>query len=556
MRTRRLTLFLAAALAAHATAATPPTPAEFASYADALLSKDYRDDAPGVAVLVMRGDEVLYRGARGEADVVADVPLKPGDHFRIGSVTKQFAAAGLLTLVDAGKVSLDDPLSKYLPDYPGAANITIDQLLNHTSGIRSYTEIPGVMDGPIQRDVTTAQLVDYFKDEKPAFAPGEAWGYNNSGYVLVGAVIEVASGQPWHQYLDQVLFKPLGMKDTGYGADPAVIAEQVNGYIMEGETAVPPLKLSMTQPHAAGALVSTVDDLARWNRALHEGKVLKPATYARMITPTGKAQDATYGYGIITLPVRGAPALGHGGGIPGFNSYLMYLQGPDITVAVLQNNEMPAPPQEGGSLARRLAAAALGDPYPMPVPVAVDAAVLKQYEGVYRVNETVTRIVLVLDGKLTVRRTDRPREELIPIADDTFLYSDGFNRLKIDKDAAGKITGMRLFPEGEGEGDVAPLTDEPLPVAITLPREALQRLAGVYRMKDQEMTITLEGDGLNGLITGQPQGVPFVALSPTHFTGDIVGAELRFAPETGPTKTVTLRQWGEDMVFERVPAAE
>ena len=248
------------------------------------------------------------------------MPLKPGDVFRIGSVTKQFAAAGLLTLVDAGKVSLDDPLSKFLPDYPNAANITVEQLLNHTSGIKSYTDIPGVMDGPIQRDLTTAQLVDNFKDETPAFAPGEAWAYNNSGYVLVGAVIEAASGQPWHDYLEQVLFKPLGMKDTGYGADPEAIAHQVKGYTTGDQAPAAPLNLSMTQPHAAGALVSTVDDLARWNRALHEGRVLKPDTYARMITPTGKAKDVGYAYGFQTSSVRGAPTLQHGGGIPGFTS--------------------------------------------------------------------------------------------------------------------------------------------------------------------------------------------------------------------------------------------
>ena len=210
-----------------ATAAIPPAPADFARYAETLLADAYRTDAPGVAVLVMRGDVVLYRGARGEADVAADVPLKPGDRFRIGSVTKQIAAAGLLTLVDAGKISLDDPLSKYLPAYPGGAGVTIEQLLNHTSGIKDYTSIPGTFEGPIRRDLTTAQLVDYFKNEAPDFAPGEGWRYNNSGYVLVGAVIEAASGQPWHRYLDHALFKPLGMKDTGYGADPAVIERQV-----------------------------------------------------------------------------------------------------------------------------------------------------------------------------------------------------------------------------------------------------------------------------------------------------------------------------------------
>jgi D-alanyl-D-alanine carboxypeptidase len=557
MRHVCLTLALAAALTPQAaTAATPPAPAEFARYAETILANAYRTDAPGVAVLVMRGDEVLYRGARGEADVEGDVPLTPGDRFRIGSVTKQMAAAGLLTLVDAGKVALDDPLSKYLPDYPGGANITIEQLLNHTSGIKSYTEIPGTMEGPIRRDVTTAQLVDYFKNEAPTFAPGEAWAYNNSGYVLVGAVIEAASGQPWHQYLAQVLFKPLDMQDTGYGADPAVIARQVKGYTTGDKAPAAPQQLSMTQPHAGGALVSTVDDLARWNRALHEGRVLKPATYARMITPFGKAKDVGYGYGIETSSVKGAPVLQHSGGIPGFTSFLTYVPGPDVTVAVLHNSETPSPAQQTGSIARRLAAAALGEPYPAVKPVVVDVALLKQYEGVYRVDEKATRTVRVVDGKLTVRRTDRPRQELTAIADDTFLYADGFNRIRLERDPAGKVTGMRFWPEGEGDGIVSELTGAALPVAITLPREALERLVGVYRSKDAEMSIALEGDALSGHIKGQPQAVPFEAITPTYFTGDIVGAELRFTPDTGPAQGVTLRVWGDTMVFERVPAVK
>src|SRR5690606_3916609 len=168
-----------------ATGAAPPTPAEFARYAETRLADAYRADGPGAAVLVMRGDEVLYRGARGRADVAAGVPLKPSDRFRIASVTKQLSAAGLLALVDAGKISLDDPLSKHLPTYPGGAGITIGQLLNHTSGIKDYTAIPGTFEGPIRRHVTTEQLVDYFKNEAVDFAPGERWGYSNSGYVLV-----------------------------------------------------------------------------------------------------------------------------------------------------------------------------------------------------------------------------------------------------------------------------------------------------------------------------------------------------------------------------------
>jgi D-alanyl-D-alanine carboxypeptidase len=560
MRRTALTFALAIALAPlAAAAATPPAPAEFARVADAMLDAAYRPDAPGVAVLVMRGDEVLYRSARGEADVEADVPLTPGDHFRIGSVTKQIAAAGLLKLVEAGKVSLDDPLSKYLPDYPDGAKVTIEQLLNHTSGIRSYTDMPGTMEGPIQRDLTTAQLVDYFKGEAPDFAPGEGWKYNNSGYVLVGAVIEAASGQPWHRYLDEALFQPLGMKDTGYGHDPAVVARQVKGYSTDGKGPAPAKPLSMTQPHAAGALVSTVDDLARWSRALHEGRVLKHDTYTRMITPTGKAAESGYGYGIGTGTVRGTPVLEHGGGIFGFTSHLTYVPGPDITVAVLHNSNVPPPGANPGAVARRMTVAALGDPYPEASPVAVDTALLKQYEGVYRIDADATRTLRVVDGKLTGQRTGGSRSELIPLAQDTFLYPDGFNRFRIERDDAGKVSGMRFWANGEGEGTVARRTDEPLPaepVAVTLPRESLERVTGVYLANGMEFHITLDGDTLSGQIKGQPQAVPLVATSPTRFTADVVGAELTFAPETGPARAVTLRQGGNTLEFERMASAD
>jgi hypothetical protein len=225
-------------------------------------------------------------------------------------------------------------------------------------------------------------------------------------------------------------------------------------------------------------------------------------------------------------------------------------------VAVLHNSDSPSPAQSPSGLARRLAAAALGDPYPAMAPVAVDAAVLKQYEGVYRVDDTATRTLRVVDGTLTVRRSDRMREDLTAIADDTFVYSDGFNRIRMERDADGAVTAMRFFPEGEGEGMVAERTDQALEVPITLPREALERLVGVYRMQAEELTITVDGAALSGHIKGQREAVPFEAITPARFSGDLVGAELTFAPDTGPAQTATLRQWGTTMVFERFPAED
>src|SRR5690606_29190259 len=148
--------------------------------------------------------------------------------------------------------------------YPNGDRITVLMLLNHTSGVRSYTGIPGYMAEGIRRDLTTAQLVEVFRDQPVDFAPGADWAYNNSGYVLLGAVIEAASGKPWHVHLEETLFRPLGMTHTGYGHDPRFNADQVAGYSWDGEKVTPMAQLSMTQPHAAGALVSTVGDLLIW----------------------------------------------------------------------------------------------------------------------------------------------------------------------------------------------------------------------------------------------------------------------------------------------------
>src|SRR5690606_633983 len=289
--------------------------------------------------------EVLYRGACGRASLELEVPLSPDHVFRIGSVTKQFSAAAVLRLAGAGRLSLDDPLSKFVPGYPDGDAISVRMLLNHTSGIRSYTDIAAIMSGTgIMQDLPTAALVDTFKDEKPDFAPGEGWHYNNSGYVLVGAVIEAASGQPWHEYLEQSFFKPLGMAHTRYGNEAeAVIPGHVGGYTRNGEHWARARHLSMTQPHAAGALVSTVDDLLRWNRALHEGRLLGDAGYAAMITPTGKAAEHGYGFGIGSGSLRGRPKLEHGGGIFGFSAYVLYLPDDGLSVAVLYNADSGRP---------------------------------------------------------------------------------------------------------------------------------------------------------------------------------------------------------------------
>lgn len=550
-----LTLLLLPIMAPGA-AAKPPANADVARFAERALADNCDPQAPGMAVLLARGDEVLYRGACGEASLELGVPLSPDQVFRIGSVTKQFSAAAVLKLAEDGKLSLDDPLSKFVPGYPGGDKVTVRMLLNHTSGIRSYTDVPEVMSGGgIMKDLSTAQLVDSFKDQQPDFAPGADWRYNNSGYVLVGAVIEAAAGKPWHAYLDEAFFKPLGMTRTGYGNEAeAVVAGHVDGYTREGERWARAQYLSMTQPHAAGGLVSTVDDLLKWNRALHGGRVLQDASYRAMVTPVGKAADNDYGFGIATGTLRGVPQLQHGGGIFGFSSYLLYLPGEDVSVAVLYNADAGRPGMLGtGRIANLLAAQAIGRPYPEKKAIDVDEATLRGYEGVYRIDADNTRVLRVADGRLTSQRTGGIAQPLIPVAQDTFLFDEGFSRIVFERGDDGEVDAMRFFPEDEGEGEVVPRTGEPLPGArgeVALPRTALERIVGEYAYQGAVLKVFLDGDAPKAQLTGQPAFEIF-AESPSTFFLKVVEATLEFAPESGAPAQVTLHQGGREMVFAR-----
>jgi D-alanyl-D-alanine carboxypeptidase len=457
---RLATLALAMALSTSAWAAEPVME-DFGAYAESLLGQAYSTDGPGAAVLVVKGGRVLFRGAHGQGDVEKDVPLTADSTFQIASVTKQFAAAALLTLVDEGKVALGDSISEYLPGYPGGDAITIEQLLDHTSGIKNFTAIEGAMEGAVSRELTTQQLVDYFKQHAPDFEPGAGWKYNNSGYVLVGAVIEAVTHKPWHEYVEEALLDPHGLDDTGYAGDATIAASVVAGYThVDGRPVAPSVRFNLTQAHAAGALASTVDDLADWNRALHDGRVLKPATYTRMITPKGRAKDGDYGFGIGRGSIRGQQVLEHSGRMYGYMSRLLYLPASQTTVIVLHNSDNPGDRGHPDTVARRLAAAAIGEPYPAVVPVDIDEDALGAYEGVYRVDAESSRTLRVVDGVLTAQRSGSEPLPLTPVGRDTFYYQGSFTYFTLERDDAGAFVAMRFFADGEGEGDLAPRVDK------------------------------------------------------------------------------------------------
>ena len=349
---------------------------------DALLSSAVADpdNGPGAALLVARRDVPVYRRALGLANVELGAKLAAEAMFRIGSVTKVFSAVALLQLCDQGKASLTDSLSKYVPHLPNSAIITLAQLLNHTSGIKGYNLVPGYMGNPCRCDLTTAQLLDSFMDLTPDFPPGDNCAYSNSGFVLVGAVLEAIGGKPWHHVVHDMLLGVSEPLRTSFGANSRVVPGMAEGYSVDVDqqlTRAP--YISMTQPHAAGSLVSCLDDLLAFSHALHCGRLLQPATYASMCTPCGASTE--FGFGMKKFSIQGQEALGHDGQIPGFASMMLYVPAHGLTVVLLCNTDKP--PVDINALARRIAACVMGAPYADAPAVHIAVEALRGWSGRY-----------------------------------------------------------------------------------------------------------------------------------------------------------------------------
>lgn len=303
--------------------------------------------AAGLSVAVVKGKDTLALKGYGKADLELDVPTPPRAVYEIGSVTKQFTSTAILMLRDEGKLSLDDDFTKYLPDYPtGGRRISVRRLLDHTSGIKGYTEMPqfGTM---MVRDLPKDSLVALFSKEPFNFEPGEREIYNNSAYFLAGLIIEKVSGKSYADFIKERIFDKVGMKDSYYCSESTIIKGKVKGYDMGPNGLQNKGYLRHTYPYAAGSLCSSAGDLVAWNRALHGGKVLPPASYKELIT-TSSLNDGTklrYALGIALHDINGHRVIEHGGGINGFLSASDYFPDEDAVIVVLSNSTgVPADP--------------------------------------------------------------------------------------------------------------------------------------------------------------------------------------------------------------------
>lgn len=521
------------------------------------LEETYPADGPGAAVIVVRDNKVLFRSASGMADMELGVPLSPDNVFRLGSITKQFTAAGILLLEEQGKLSVSDNINKYLPDYPTQGHtIKIDNLLSHTSGIFNYTDIPGYFDGvAIRKDVTTEELIEVFANLPMDFAPGEKFNYSNSGYVLLGAIIEKVSGQTYADFMQTAIFDKLGLKHSYYGG-PQIILNRAHGYQGEAGNYSNAGYLSMTQPHGAGALLSTVDDLAKWSNALFGGELLSKASLKKMTTDfeLNNGEHTGYAFGLAVGERFGEPEITHNGGIHGFSTNGIWLPKQKIYVAVLSNNADSG--AAGGFLAARMAFDAAGADYPRLVAIDIDAETLPQYLGVYQINQNESRSVMIEDGRLYTQRTGSGRLEIVPYAEDAFFYPGGFTHLKFDRDRGGNIIAMDMYQNGADKAERAERTSALPPGkvgAVDVSAEVYDLWAGSYAMPSAgTLVVSREGGQLFVQLTGQPKFEVF-PMSATRYFLKVADAEIEFtAGADGLGKTVVIYQNGTEEIANRV----
>jgi len=516
---------------------------------DALFEKQYPADEPGATVLIAKDGKVLYRKAFGMANLELNVPMRPEHVFEIGSITKQFTSVAILMLMEQGKLSLQDPISKYISDYPKGNEITIHHLLNHTSGIKSYTNMPSfISQAPL--DKTPMELIHVFRNEPMEFSPGEKYAYNNSGYILLGYIIEEASKMSYEDFVQKNIFTPLGMKNSYYGSKTKLIPNRASGYQpIEDKTYRNADYLSMTLPYAAGSLMSTVDDMLLWNKAIHTNTLIseksKQLAFTNYTLNNGKPMY--YGYGWSPNEIAGSPTVEHGGGIFGYTTSGIYVPKENVYTIVLTNTTGKSPE----TVSLPATAIALGKPINDKPALQLSESAMQQWVGAYQF-EDVVRFITYTDGNLYSQREGGQALKLIAVSENEYQFEDSFTTYAFTKESGKRVANFadRII---KGKGLETEYTPKPEKESIAVAESILKTYTGTYELQAGfVVNVTTESDQIFVQLTGQPRFEIF-AETPETFFLKVVEAKITFNKNTaGGVKSLTLYQGGQVMEAAKI----
>jgi CubicO group peptidase (beta-lactamase class C family) len=399
------------------------------------------------AVLVAKGNEILLREGHGLANVEHNILNKPETVFRIGSMTKPFTAILIMQLVEEGKLKLQDRLNQYLPDYPNGECITVHHLLSNTSGIPDYIVMEGYEKIMKQR-VSLPELFKLFCDEALIFEPGSDFGYSNSNWVMLGYIIEQLTNKPYVDVLHERIFKPSGMTHSGVDWERPIIPHRATGYIDRGTDLMNAELIDDTTMHGAGAIYSTIDDLYRWDRALHSDVLLPQEVLRQMWMPVSQNDGGQYGYGWEIRRLFDRQVIGHSGGLPGYVSDIARFVDEDLVVIMLSNLGSTA----HGDIMRDLSAIVLDKPYEFPEKrtfVAVDPAIFSEYVGRYELTYFGRKSILnfSIEGQNMVMKVQGlPKATLNAMSTTTFFArSKGEVELTFVRDEAGHVNTIEVI---------------------------------------------------------------------------------------------------------------
>ena len=527
---------------------------------DGLLARSFDPKSPGAAVLVARDGKILYAKGYGLADVEHQVPITPATKFRIGSITKQFTAAAVLRLQEAGRLRVTDQLAQYYPEFPRGKEVTLRHLLTHTSGIHDYTRQPDLAT-LVRNPTTTAALIASIEKFPFDFSPGAKWSYSNSGYVLLGDIVTRASGENYGDYLQHTFFGPLGMTATGVYHNDMPPAGGAVGYSYAQGAFSPAPDWNKTWSGGAGSLYTTVGDLFRWNEGVFGHRVLNADSLTAAFTPIATANnpdaklDGGYGFGWEIERFRGVREISHGGGFPGFCAGLLRLPEQNFTVVVL-TNAMPPKAGDPVGLARAIAEIYLGTILP-PRPALVASypaspAALAAIAGRYGIGSNVLAVTTT-GSRAFAQATGSLTHEILPKSETEFFFKDVDVQLIFVKDANGKVTAVVKHQNGM----TTPMSRLPDVAEVTLDDSQTDPLLGEYAYgPDRSLTVTREAGRLFFQLTGRPK-FELGATSDTEFFVRLVEVRFTFVKNAdGRVTSVILHQGGKDREFPKVKSGD
>jgi CubicO group peptidase (beta-lactamase class C family) len=387
---------------------------------DGIINVQIGENEPGVALAIVKNGEVLHCKGYGLAHLEWNQPVGPDTVFYVASLTKQFTASAILLLEQQGKLRTDDLITKYLPNYPTHEHeITIAHLLSHTSGIFPYNEVEGFFEHYCQYPLSHEAALALFQDVPLQFEPGTRFRYNNSGYYLLGLIIEAITGKSYEEFLRGEIFLPLNMSHTYYMHNESIIPRRAEGYIITERGCQHRPYLDMSVPYAGGALGSTLEDMVRWETALYTGSLLNRESLERMYTPVQLANGdmATYGFGWHLESYRGHRMAHHSGDMAGFLCFMVRFLDDGITIILLSNGSN----RNMETLLRQVAQQVLGLSPLKHEPVVLEERVLKRVLGTYAINQHV-RATIVQEGEKIMLPLFQV--ELLPLNEQLFCFAN------------------------------------------------------------------------------------------------------------------------------------